>query len=146
MSEPWREFDFWVGEWEVHTPDGELAGRNRITTILGGRALREEWCGASGLVGTSLNVWSTERNAWHQTWIDSTGGLLLLDGGLRDGAMVMEGNGHDDGKPIRHRITWSTIDRDPDRLRQHWETSSDGGTSWETAFDGRYTRAQTPAD
>ncbi len=31
-----HQFDFWVGEWEVRTPDGALAGTNRITGILGG--------------------------------------------------------------------------------------------------------------
>ena len=25
-----RAFDFWIGEWNVHTPDGKLAGVNRI--------------------------------------------------------------------------------------------------------------------
>jgi hypothetical protein len=38
-----------------------------------------------------------------------------------------------------HRITWSRIDGDPDRLRQHWETSIDGEV-WQTLFDGRYAR------
>ena len=27
----YRQFDFWIGEWQVHTPDGKLAGTNRIT-------------------------------------------------------------------------------------------------------------------
>ena len=26
----YRAFDFWLGEWQVHTPDGKLAGANRI--------------------------------------------------------------------------------------------------------------------
>ena len=61
--------------------------------------------------------------------------------------MVMEGEGRDeDGKPVRNRITWSMIDNDPERLRQHWETSADGGRTWETAFDGLYSRAQSAQD
>ena len=51
-----RQFDFWLGEWDVTTPDGKLAGTNRITRILSGCALREEWSGAGGIRGTSLNV------------------------------------------------------------------------------------------
>ena len=27
---PHRQFDFWLGEWEVRAPDGKLAGVNRI--------------------------------------------------------------------------------------------------------------------
>jgi hypothetical protein len=26
------------------------------------------------------------------------------------------------------------------RVRQHWETSKDGGATWTTAFDGYYRR------
>lgn len=130
-----RQFDFWLGEWEVRTAEGALAGRNRITRLFDGRGLREEWTGESGLRGTSLNAFDAARGRWHQTWVDSAGTVLLLDGELRDGAMVLEGATPDG----RHRITWSLLDGDPDRLRQHWEISPDGVT-WETAFDGRYTR------
>lgn len=27
---PYRAFDFWVGEWEVRTPQGQLTGTNSI--------------------------------------------------------------------------------------------------------------------
>ena len=43
-----RQFDFWIGEWEVTTPNGAPAGRNRIESILDGCALRESWTGAKG--------------------------------------------------------------------------------------------------
>ena len=134
-----RAFDFWLGDWDVFDAAGELAGRNRIRLTAGGRGLREEWRGRSGLRGTSLNTWSEERRGWHQTWIDSAGTLLLLDGGLRDGAMVMEGTTTEDAIVTNHRITWSVLDGEPDRLRQHWETSTDG-SAWVTLFDGRYSR------
>src|SRR5262245_23301808 len=26
-----RQFDFWIGDWQVHKPDGSFAGMNRIT-------------------------------------------------------------------------------------------------------------------
>ncbi len=35
----YRQFDFWVGEWDVALPDGKPAGTNRIAPILGGCAL-----------------------------------------------------------------------------------------------------------
>jgi hypothetical protein len=35
-----REFDFWLGEWEVRTPDGKLAGTNRIEREHDGCVLR----------------------------------------------------------------------------------------------------------
>ena len=38
-----RQFDFWVGEWRVTTPDGKHAGDNRIEKVLDGCALHESW-------------------------------------------------------------------------------------------------------
>ena len=135
-----HDFDFWLGEWDVHDADGKVVGRNTISRAVGDTGLREEWRGQSGLMGTSLNGWDAERRVWHQTWIDSSGAVLLLEGGLVDGQMVLTGKtaaGH-------QRITWSVLGGDPDRLRQHWETSSDG-EHWETLFDGRYSRRNADA-
>jgi len=137
-----RQFDFWLGDWVVHHPDGRLAGRNRIVSLFGGCVLHESWEGTSGHRGTSFNIYDAARGVWHQTWVDSSGALLVLEGGLRAGAMVLEGSAASPVEPtltVRHRITWTVIDGDPDRVRQHWETSGDGVT-WETAFDGRYVR------
>jgi len=91
--------------------------------------------------GRSLNAYDASTDRWHQTWVDSTGGLLLLDGGLVDGAMVLEGSAPADqgAAPERQRIAW-TVERDG--VRQHWEASADGGTTWRTAFDGCYRRRE----
>jgi len=32
----YRQFDFWIGDWEVQLPDGKPAGTNRISRILDG--------------------------------------------------------------------------------------------------------------
>src|SRR5262249_53991882 len=85
-----RQFDFWLGEWEVRE-GGKVAGANRITRILGGCALREEWTGAGGGQGTSLNVYDPARRRWHQTWADDKGLVLLLEGEWRGGGVVLEG-------------------------------------------------------
>ena len=137
-----RQFDFWIGRWEVRDPDGALLGRNRVTPLFDGCALREEWRGVSGLHGSSLNVYVPSRDVWHQTWVDSAGNLLQLEGGLQDGIMVLEGMTADADAPdraVRHRVSWSIVDGDADRVRQHWQVSTDAYL-WETAFDGHYRR------
>ncbi len=86
-SAEYRQFDFWLGEWDV-AEKGKPAGVNRITAILGGCAVREEWKGASGLTGTSLNMWDSGKRRWTQTWVDDKGNVLLLLGrapGTEDG-------------------------------------------------------------
>jgi hypothetical protein len=132
----YRQFDFWLGDWDVESPaaPGSIS-HNRISGINGGCTLREEYTTATGYEGTSLNFYDAARRSWHQTWIDNQGGALYLEGGLRDGSMVLATTG--DPKNLQ-RITWTPLD--DGRVRQHWEASVDGGGSWTTVFDGFYTR------
>jgi hypothetical protein len=133
-----RQFDFWLGDWEVRTPDGQLAGRNRIESAQGGCVLHERYATERGYAGESFNIYDSTRKVWHQTWVDNTGLLLLLDGGLRDGSMVLEGPGvGGEGRAVRHRITWTP--QSDGRVRQLWETTDAAGR-WATAFDGMYAR------
>ena len=39
-----RQFDFWIGDWDVTTPNGKAAGTNRINPILGGCVLHVDCC------------------------------------------------------------------------------------------------------
>jgi hypothetical protein len=127
-----RQFDFWIGEWEVTLPDGRVAGHNRITPILSGCALREEWTGAKGNQGTSLNAWDPDARRWRQTWVDQSGTVLLLAGAFEGGKMVLQSG---DGAS-RQRITWTPMDNG--RVRQLWDSSADGGRTWKVEFDGTY--------
>jgi len=133
-----RAFDFWLGEWEVRTPDGKLAGNNRIEREYGGCVLHERYTTGKGYSGESLNIYDASRKIWHQTWVDTDGTLLLLEGGLREGRMVLEGQtANADGPATKHRITWSN---NPDgSVRQLWE-STDAKGQWTIAFEGKYTR------
>jgi len=133
-----HEFDFWIGEWDVFGPEGKHLGVNSVRPLFGTGTLAEHWRSDSGIEGHSLNCFDQERHCWHQTWVDSGGDVLLLDGGLDDtGSMVMQGVSGGE----RQRITWS---RDGDEVRQVWETSADDGATWTLAFDGRYTPSAAP--
>jgi hypothetical protein len=135
-----RAFDFWLGEWQVHTPDGKLAGHNSIRREYDGCVLHERYTAASAYRGESLNIYDAGRKLWHQSWVDNSGTLLLLDGGLRDGRMVLEGPGtSSEGRPIRHRITW-TPNADG-TVRQLWEMTDAAG-HWSVAFDGLYSKVE----
>jgi hypothetical protein len=134
-----RQFDFWLGTWTVTKPDGGLAGRNVISSVLGGCGLREEWSSAgSPYAGTSLNLYDRARGVWHQTWLDNQGGLLLLEGGVRDSSMILEGERPGEKGAVRHRITWTPLAEGG--VRQLWESSADGGSTWKVLFDGLYQR------
>jgi hypothetical protein len=139
---PSHQFDFWIGDWDVYNPDGKLVGVNRIAPLYG-CVLHESWR-APKVDGQSFNRYDADRGLWHQTWVDNGGSLLLLEGGLKDGAMVMS----DANIPARkaampiNEITWSK--QTDGSVRQLWRTSKDGGKTWQTAFDGKYVRSGRP--
>ena len=134
-----RQFDFWLGEWEVRGPAGGLAGISRITRAYGGCVLHEQYDTGRGYSGASFNIYDAGRKKWHQSWVDTSGTLLQLDGGLVEGKMVLEGEATGtNGLKIKHRITW-TPNADG-TVRQLWESTNAAG-EWTVAFDGRYTKA-----
>ena len=139
-----RQFDFWIGDWDVQKADGTPAGTNRIEKILGGCALEENWKGARGSAGRSLNLWDATDGRWHQTWVDDQGTRLVLEGGLEGARMVMTGESPtSNGGRALNRITWTPVDRD--RIEQRWEVSADGGRTWNDAFYGLYVRRKSGA-
>lgn len=141
VAEEHRQFDFWVGDWDVVTPDGKPAGTNLIKLILGGCVLHENWNGRGGLAGQSFNAYDAKRKRWHQTWVDGQGTVLTLDGRFANGAMGLSDKdtpGKADANAI-NEITWTPM---PDgAVRQLWRTSQDGGKTWAVAFDGKYVRS-----
>lgn len=136
-----RQFDFWIGQWEVFTPDGRKAGENTIEAVHGGCVLRESWRGRGNFEGTSLNSADPASGRWVQHWVDNQGGRLFLAGGLQDGHMVLTSisdPGLRSSARRLDRITWTPLDGGA--VRQLWESSSDAGKSWTVAFDGKYVR------
>jgi len=129
-------FDFWIGDWEVHSPDGKLAGHDTVERVAGSCGLLESWTGAGGGTGRSLNFLDPSDGAWHQLWVGSGGLVLRLSGGLEDGSMVLRGRGN--GPSRLQRITWTPLD--DGRVRQLWEVSEDEGESWKTSFEGLYSK------
>ena len=133
-----RDFDFWIGDWAVYQGD-QLAGHNTIRPILDGCVLQESWRGQAGGAGTSLNFYDPRRGAWRQLWVWRAGTTLELEGELRDGRMVLEGDSLDrQGKPVRNRISWSV--NEDGSVRQLWQVAAGAAGEWRTIFDGEYRR------
>jgi len=134
----YRQFDFWIGDWQVHKPDGSLAGINRVTLEYNRCVVHERYATGKGYSGESLNSYDSSRKVWHQTWVDDSGLLLTLEGKLVGASMILEGMAPaQDGTPVKQRITW-TPNKDGS-VRQLWE-SADAKGGWTVAFDGLYTK------
>jgi len=125
-----RQFDFWIGDWRVYKPDGAFVGVNRITQEYGNCVVHEHYVTGKGYSGESLNAYDAARKVWHQTWVDSDGLLLTLEGRWDGKHMVLEG--------AKQRITW-TPNADGS-VRQLWE-AQDARGAWTVVFDGRYTKS-----
>lgn len=141
-GDAYRAFDFWLGTWEVVNPAGAVVGRNVITAGNGGCTINESYRTPGGYAGQSINAYDAPRDRWHQTWTDVSGLLLRLEGSSpAPGVMRLEGTRLDpQGRTVTDRITWTR--QEDGRVRQFWEQSLDGGSTWQTAFDGMYRRVE----
>ncbi len=138
-DERFRQFDFWIGHWEVSTAAGQVAGANRIEKGEQGCMLLERWTGGGGGSGTSINYYDTAKGKWVQVWVASAGYSIRIEGGLEDGKMVLVGEIFGlDGKALPFRGTWTPLD--DGRVRQFFEQSNDNGETWTPWFDGYYKR------
>jgi hypothetical protein len=135
----YRQFDFWVGEWDVRNPQGQQAGTNSVQLILGDCVVFENWTGARGGHGKSFNVYNAAKGKWQQTWVDNSGGVLELFGEYKDNQMRLTGERKGtDGSVTLQRLTFTKLA--DGGVRQLWDQSTDGGKTWTVAFDGTYVR------
>lgn len=135
----YRQFDFWLGEWELIGADGKKSAEDKVVQILGGCALQENGGSPESGQRMSVSAYDPATKHWHQTLIDDGGAVLRLEGEFLDGKMVLVGqrpSQKEKGVTLTHRITWTPL---PDhRIRKSWEYSSNGGRSWRPVFDGTY--------
>ena len=139
-----RDFDFWVGTWEVRLEDGTLVGHNTVSRRDGGCAILESWSGAGGSSGTSINYYQPSRDQWRQIWTGSNGTLIDISGGLSDGVMQLEGTIEyvAQDRIEAFRGTWTLLE--DGRVRQHFEEFSLVAQDWQTWFDGYYRLTSSP--
>jgi hypothetical protein len=131
----YRQFDFWVGDWDVIDvkQPAVAAARARVEVILDGCVLHEIYEARDGRKGESFSVYDVSRQIWHQTWVTNRGQLLTIEGQLQGGEMQLAGIDYlPDGKPRHVRGSWR---QEKDGVREIAVRSTDGGASWLPWFD-----------
>lgn len=138
----YKQFDFWIGEWDVYTPAGQKAGENIITSASSGCLVVENWTGTRGGTGKSMNFYDPERKQWRQIWVGSGGAISEFIGEFKDGAMrfVSDTRPGQEAKTLR-RLTFFHVG--PNEVRQFAERSTDGGKTYSTEYDFTYKRRVT---
>ena len=135
-----RQFDFWVGNWEVTDKAGEkVYGHNSISKREAGCLLLEEWRSAGAHSGSSLNYYNPSDSKWHQLWVDNGASIIRYSGGMEEGSMVMRGKIYyqQSGRTAKFRGKWTPLE--DGRVRQFFE-EKDAQGEWKTWFDGYYRR------
>lgn len=140
-----RQFDFWIGEWEAFGKKGSKAGDSKISVMLDSCVILEEWTGIANqgftFTGKSFNSYNAASKQWQQTWSDNTGNTTeFLRGEGSEGKIIyyadkVAGPG---GKVFKRRLTFTKINND--KVRQLGERSDDEGKTWATEYDLEYKR------
>lgn len=139
----YRQFDFWLGDWDVRPRANPSAppSRNTITKIHDGCVVLETYV-SGGYTGQSFNMRDPSIGKWNQTWVDKAGGLHVYWGEARDGNMYYEGEMPDPNNPttarLRTKLTFFRIATDT--VRQFSEATRDDGKTWFVNYDLIYTR------
>lgn len=148
VDAPFDEFDFWIGEWRVNNrflqADASWrdsgTSRARITPVLGGRAVFEEWSGEltgrGRVIGMSLRAFDPSTESWKLllNWPGGASSFGVLAGRFRHGRGEFLGGG---GASLM-RYTFS--DALPASVRWDSATSADGGASWRTDWIMEFSR------
>ena len=143
-----RQFDFWLGEWNLTWPaeqmggtEGELGtGTNRIRRLFGECAIEEEFSTSdASFQGRSLSVFDPRAGLWRQTWVDSSGGYLSFTGDFDGEQMELRTQPEERvDEIIVQRMVFSDIEADA--LHWSWQGSRDGGQSWNDLWNIEYQR------
>jgi tetratricopeptide (TPR) repeat protein len=139
-SPEYRKFDFWVGDWDVHAPDGGPSlGRNLVTLEQEGCLVVEHWTASTGgQTGTSFNYYDVRDKKWHQLYLDNSGNagaFPAMAGNLIGEKMVLLS---DETQSPVSRWTWYVLE--PGKVRQMAEQSTDGQKTWNTVWDSVYVK------
>lgn len=133
----YRQFDFWVGDWDVHNPAGQKVGENQITREQDGCLLVEHWKSGRGIeTGTSFNYFDIRDKKWHQLYLDNSGNAGAypsMSGNFADNKMILVSD--EKVSPV-FRWTWYVLS--PGKVRQMAEQSDDQQKTWRVIWDSTY--------
>ncbi len=140
FTDGYRQFDFWIGEWDVLVA-GQKVGYNNIKSLQSGCIIEENWTGGGGETGQSFNFYNPVTGLWHQSYMSNRGGNWMMDGAYKNGELRFEGHIYSPQSDVLVRMTFFNLE--PGKVRQTAETSTDGGKTWVKGWDGLYLRRKS---
>ena len=140
LDPTYRQFDFWIGDWDVYGVKGNKAGESHVELILDSCIIYENWQSTGKYAGKSFNTYNSALKRWQQTWVDDKGGLTEYFGGFADNKMTLVTKPFAFSKDTTAMRKMTFFNLSPVKVRQFGEITKDGGNSWTTEFDLEYRR------
>lgn len=137
-SAPYRQFDFWLGDWNVYDTSGKKIGENKIVLMQDSCLLQENWTSMGQHRGTSYNYFNKTDSTWNQVWIANNGNILELKGNRSGNKMVLKSAlvKADKGGYYYNRISWEQM---PDgSVIQQWDILDNKDNNLSAVFKGIY--------
>ena len=143
-EDAFHDFDFWLGDWDVTTPDGTFAGNNKITSEENGCLVLETWTSVNGGTGQSYNHYNPVTEKWRQLWV-SSGAIIDYEGGLTEtGSMKLAGTITYITSLVTADFTGEWTPNEDGTVTQHFEQYDAETDQWNPWFTGLYTLSETP--
>jgi len=157
-----REFDFWVGDWDVtnrhRRPESDDPvwyetgpAVDRVSPVVDGCAVFDHWTGTLSydrVVGFGMAAFDPARGLWDLALLWPSRNRPTFSnftGEFRHGRGEFFAEGVDThGRPQTTRITYSDVR--PDAFRWDLALSGDSGITWRTSWIQEYTRRNPAAE
>jgi hypothetical protein len=142
----YRQFDFWVGDWDVFDAAGNKVGTSNVQLILNDCVVYENWKGALGGEGKSFNKYNPAQKQWEQYWVDGSPGRMFFTGHYNRQAARLEYETETEdahGNPMHRKLTF--FSNQDGTVRQFSQASSDGGKTYSVEYDFIYRRQSNAA-
>jgi hypothetical protein len=117
-----REFDFWVGTWDLGTNGNQ--GHDVVKRVGAGVGILEKFT-APGVQGWSITVYDPRSETWTQTWHTTKGSYIQFTG-KKEGDQIVLVSIKDDT-----HLRLSFVDIKKDSFAQVYAVSHDGGKTWQ---------------
>lgn len=136
----YRQFDFWVGEWNVYQ-NGKKIAESSITPTQGNCGILEDYRPLNYAGGNSISYYDSADGSWKQNWVaNGRVSHYVEPENYSEGEMQLIAKHTDkEGRPFQLRMIYY-YDENADTVRQVMDRSTDEGETWTTVFDGLYQR------
>ncbi len=139
-----RQFDFWLGEWDVSpsvSTTGVTVAESSITLHDQGCVIIEHWRPFGGGHGHSINMYDAGDRKWHQTWADSNGQRTEFAGAVDEAGVLRFDvlGAPQQGQPLgRRRMNFQRLDQNT--VRQWGDLAPEAGGDLVIEWDFTYRR------